>query len=166
MPYFTKGKCVYKKATGKKVGCTKGSVKNYLSALHANVQDSINECMDYKDIIITDNKSEASVYYTLTDDPSVEIALVYKLSLNPNKNDADYSFAMIKDSKGNIKRFRDPLKAKKLLSHYGIEPDDIERRSQESYELIEDEMNKMNSDDGVKQESFLFNTLYTTLINS
>lgn len=34
MPYKVKGKCVYKKDTGKKVGCTKGSVKKYLAALH------------------------------------------------------------------------------------------------------------------------------------
>lgn len=40
MPYVTKGKCVYKKDTGKKVGCTKGPVKNYLAALHANVNES------------------------------------------------------------------------------------------------------------------------------
>jgi len=37
MPYKIKGKCIYKKDTGKKVGCTKGSVKRYLAALHANV---------------------------------------------------------------------------------------------------------------------------------
>lgn len=37
MPYKTKGKCVYKKDTNEKVGCTKGNVKDYLSALHANV---------------------------------------------------------------------------------------------------------------------------------
>lgn len=44
MPYTTKGKCVYKKnedgTHGKKVGCTKGSVKKYLAALHANVSES------------------------------------------------------------------------------------------------------------------------------
>lgn len=38
MPYKAKGKCVYKKDTGKKVGCTKGPVKKYLAALHANVK--------------------------------------------------------------------------------------------------------------------------------
>ena len=40
MPYTTKGKCVYKKDTNEKVGCTKGSVKKYLAALHANVNES------------------------------------------------------------------------------------------------------------------------------
>lgn len=157
MPYFTKKNCVYKKSTGKKVGCTKGSVKDYLAALHAN----INECMDYKNVIITDNKTEASVYYTLTDNPSVEIALVYNLT-----PDADYAFGMIKDSKGNIQKFEDPLKAKKILRQYGIEPDDIERRGQESYEIIEDELQRLSSDDGIQQESLAFNELYNKLMNS
>jgi GNAT superfamily N-acetyltransferase len=38
MPYVARGKCVYKRDTGAKVGCTKGSVKKYLAALHANVK--------------------------------------------------------------------------------------------------------------------------------
>ena len=49
MPYVAKGKCVYKRDTGKKVGCTKGSVKKYLAALHANVSDaseSVSEAFD------------------------------------------------------------------------------------------------------------------------
>ena len=40
MPYKVKGKCVYKKDTGKKVGCTKGSVKKYLAALHMHADES------------------------------------------------------------------------------------------------------------------------------
>ena len=42
MPYTYKGKTVYKKEGGKlkKVGTTKGSVKKYLAALHANVKES------------------------------------------------------------------------------------------------------------------------------
>jgi len=40
MPYSIRGKCIYKKDTGEKVGCTKGSVKRYLAALHANVPDA------------------------------------------------------------------------------------------------------------------------------
>ena len=40
MPYKVKGQCVYKKDTGKKVGCTKGDVDKYLAALHANVDES------------------------------------------------------------------------------------------------------------------------------
>jgi len=44
MPYMKKGKCVYKKnqdgSKGKKVGCTEGSVDDYLKALYANVDDA------------------------------------------------------------------------------------------------------------------------------
>ena len=40
MPYRIKGKCIYNKDTGKKLGCTKGSVKRYLAALYANVPDA------------------------------------------------------------------------------------------------------------------------------
>ena len=40
MPYKVKGQCIFKKDTGKKVGCTKGSVDKYLAALHANVDES------------------------------------------------------------------------------------------------------------------------------
>ena len=40
MPYKIVGKCIYNKDTGKKMGCTKGSVKKYLAALHANIPDS------------------------------------------------------------------------------------------------------------------------------
>jgi hypothetical protein len=40
LPYKVKGKCVYKKDDGTKVGCTKGDVNKYLAALHANVDES------------------------------------------------------------------------------------------------------------------------------
>jgi hypothetical protein len=38
--YYSKGKCVYKKEDDSKVGCTDGSVKDYLAALYANVEDA------------------------------------------------------------------------------------------------------------------------------
>jgi hypothetical protein len=44
MPYYYKTigdkKCVYKKEDNTKVGCTKKSIKKYLAALHANVDES------------------------------------------------------------------------------------------------------------------------------
>ena len=49
MPYKIKGKCIYKKDTGKKVGCTKGSVKKYMGALMANVKDSFEVMPTFKD---------------------------------------------------------------------------------------------------------------------
>jgi hypothetical protein len=40
MPYKVKNNCVYKKEDNSKVGCTKGSIKKYLAALHANANES------------------------------------------------------------------------------------------------------------------------------
>jgi len=61
MPYTHKKvgdeNCVYKKEDGTKVGCTKGSIKKYLAALHANVD--VNE-VDKVDKIpggLADNKT-------------------------------------------------------------------------------------------------------------
>ena len=45
MPYKSQGKCIYKKDTGKKVGCTKGSVEKYMSALHTNVKESFDDAI-------------------------------------------------------------------------------------------------------------------------
>jgi len=55
MPYKIKGKCIYKKRTGKKVGCTKGSIKKYLAALQANVQESSrkNNNLNFKSLILS-----------------------------------------------------------------------------------------------------------------
>ena len=50
MPYKVKGKCVYKKDTGKKVGCTKGSVKKYLAALHMHANESLNQEFTKEDL--------------------------------------------------------------------------------------------------------------------
>ena len=46
MPYKVKGKCVYKKDSGKKVGCTKGSVKDNLAALHMHADESLDVTED------------------------------------------------------------------------------------------------------------------------
>lgn len=55
MPYTHKKvgdeTCVYKKEDGSKVGCTKGSIKKYLGALHANVNESFDE---YSNDALTD----------------------------------------------------------------------------------------------------------------
>lgn len=52
MPYQVRGKCVYKKDTGKKVGCTKGSIKKYLTALqmHAEQKQSYKLVNLFKEI--------------------------------------------------------------------------------------------------------------------
>jgi hypothetical protein len=47
MAYKIKGNCIFKKSNNKKIGCTKGSVKKYLSALHTNVRE-VNESDEFE----------------------------------------------------------------------------------------------------------------------
>jgi len=48
MPYIQKGKCVYLKKTGKKVGCSSSpeEAKRYLKALYANVHESFDSFIE------------------------------------------------------------------------------------------------------------------------
>lgn len=58
MPYKVKNKCVYRKDTGKKVGCTKGDPKRYLRALYANEK---NESMKLTEIL-TQVENEKNIF--------------------------------------------------------------------------------------------------------
>ncbi len=66
MPYTSRGKCVYKKDTGKKVGCTKGSVKKYLAALHANVHDEKKKPISFKEYFAKVTAANGSQQYADT----------------------------------------------------------------------------------------------------
>ena len=69
MPYTARGKCVYKKDTGEKVGCTKGPVKKYLAALHANVHDEkkkINSFKEFYTKVTAANGSQKDTDYAVT----------------------------------------------------------------------------------------------------
>lgn len=160
MPYKIKGKCIYKKDTGKKVGCTKGSVKKYMKALHANVNESLNECYELKNAIVSDDKSEATVLFRLTKSPGSEIGLVFSMP------DADYQYGIIKDgSTRQLHRFEDPAAAKKMLRGYGLTPNDVENEMyQQAYEAISSA--PATEDDGVKVESLAFEALFAKIINS
>lgn len=46
MPYKIKGKCIYKKDGGAKVGCTDGDMSKYLAALQANTNESDNKSLN------------------------------------------------------------------------------------------------------------------------
>lgn len=43
MPYEIRGKCIYRKDTGAKVGCTKGDVHKYMAALQMHAHESENK---------------------------------------------------------------------------------------------------------------------------
>lgn len=58
MPYKIKGKCIYKKDSGAKVGCTDGDVDKYLSALNINVNDAENKKLEEIRIFIKETINE------------------------------------------------------------------------------------------------------------
>lgn len=165
MPYKIKGKCIYKKSSGKKVGCTEGSVKKYMAALHANVKESLNECWELKNAIITDGGHEATVFFDLTKAPGVQIGLVYDLS-NPEMP-PDYVHGVIRDSNTKqMQSFEDPNDAASLLKKYGVKPQDVENEMyQQGVEQIESEQSAASKDDGVR-ESLEFEALFDEIINS
>jgi hypothetical protein len=161
MPYKIKGKCIYKKDTNKKVGCTKGSVKKYMKALHANVKESLNECYDYKNTVMADDKSEAVVFFRLTKSYTpAEIGMVFSMP------DADYQYSIIRSLKSNLMhKFEDPNKAVKLLKTYGLTPHDVENEMyQQAYEQIEKHHSASKIDDGVREESLEFETLVAKIL--
>jgi len=85
MPYEVKGKCVYKKDTGKKVGCTDGPVEDYLAALHANTSESIGiDKEELKEIILHVLEEHAKDYVWGAKNPG-RIANQYKLKALKNQ---------------------------------------------------------------------------------
>ena len=66
MPYKVKGKCVYKKDTGKKVGCTKGPVSKYLAALHINAKEATGSFKEYFAKVNAADGSQKDTDYTVT----------------------------------------------------------------------------------------------------
>lgn len=169
MPYefksYGKGKAkVCKKNSSKcfsKKPLPKARAEAQMKALHANVQESLNECWEYKNTVVTDDKSEASVSFALTNSPGAELVLVFNLS-----PDANYSFGVIKDSKGHVEKFEDPLAAEELLKHHGLTPDDVENAGQEAYEEIEKQTEFSQKDGGVREESLGFEALFARIIES
>ena len=81
MPYKTKRvgskSCVYKKDTGKKVGCTTGSVKKYLAALHINAHEDAprKKMKSFKDYVEDLNTADGD--QKITDDTTVTAEGLY-----------------------------------------------------------------------------------------
>jgi hypothetical protein len=132
-----------------------------LKALHANVEESLRECYEYKGIVITDDKSEASVSFSINDVPGADLVLAFDLA-----PDADYSFGVIRTHDGKIEKFEDPSKAKQMLKRYGLTPDDVESMGQDAYSEIEAHIKHLEHDDGVREESMEFEALFESVIKS
>ena len=105
MPYKIKGNCIYKKDTGKKVGCTKGSVKKYLAALHANVPDAKkNEIKSKLKEVLRRSLKESLLSETANSEVS-DVTLKAELTKNKGINFEQFEIDKIKDTlKFNINK--------------------------------------------------------------
>jgi hypothetical protein len=105
MPYKIKGNCIYKKDTGKKVGCTKGSVKKYLAALHANVPDvKKNEIKSKLKEVLRRSLKESLLSETANSEVS-DVTLKAELTKNKGINFEQFEIDKIKDTlKFNINK--------------------------------------------------------------
>ena len=144
MPYKIRGKCIYKKDTGKKVGCTKGSVKKYMKALHANVKESLdtNQAGDLQFVGVkhSKDKTKAKTEYSCPDGKTLH--LVFSV-----QGGADFLYGKIMPD--GIK-FEDPTQQSVL------DPEQVEMAAQDSY----DKLGSQSSDDSMQFES-----LYNKVMN-
>ena len=174
MPYYPKGKCVYKKDTNKKVGCTKGPVKNYLAALHAATANesldtrSVGSNLEFKSVIPNIDNTEASVFYKLKSDPGADLVLVFSLGESPE--DADYQYGAIidrNDRRGRPKRFQDPAaeETTQMLKVYRITSDDVEMAGQDAYEQIEQHLSSVPKLKDPYEEKLAFFDLFKKVIS-
>ena len=139
MPYKIKGKCIYKKDTGKKVGCTKGSVKKYMKALHANVEESLDtsHAGDLKFVGTKHSKDKTKVRTEYSCPDGKVLHLVF------SAEGGDFLYGHIMPD--GIK-FEDPAQQSVL------DPEAIEMAAQDSYDKIDNQ----GSEDSMQFES-LFN---------
>lgn len=87
MPYYTKKvgskTCVYKKSDGSKVGCTSGSIKKYLSALHMNEEINMKKAKTLKGMVNRIIREELH-----TSSPENDVFVIYFDRTGSSKPDA------------------------------------------------------------------------------
>lgn len=173
MPYYSKGKCIYKKKTNKKVGCTKGPIENYMAALHANVEESLDTSkvgsnLEFKSVIPNADKTEVSVFYGVKSDPGTDLVLIF--ALGQTADDSDYLYGVTydkNDPKGRPQKFEDPSskEAIALLKTYHLTSNDVEMAGQDAYEKIADNVFATSKVlEEPYEESLEFESLFSKLI--
>lgn len=175
MPYYSKGKCVYKKATDKKVGCTNGPVKKYLAALHAataneSIETSTGSNLHFKNIRFPSKSSAIATYHYSSEKDNVDVLIYY--TLGRTMEEVDYCHTVIRDnndihSKGIS--FEDPqsteLQDFAQSKHLNISSDDVEMAGQDGYSRIESYLAEPQEADQSFEESLNFGPLFHSLMD-
>lgn len=177
MPYKAKGKCVYKKDTGKKVGCTKGPVKKYMAALHAATANESIESgtasynLEFKNVRFPSKNTAIVTYHYKSKKDSIDVCLSY--NVGRTTEDIKYKQATVKDANdihAEPVKFTDPQS--KELQEYShsrnikLDSEDIEMAGQDAIDRITtyfDDVPKLNEP---HEESLEFENYFKTLINA
>jgi hypothetical protein len=132
MPYKIKGKCIYKKDTGKKVGCTTGSVQKYMKALHTNVDESFDEAVARYLIEMMDTRNSSNITGATTTTTASQDGKIQAINSNSatqrDPNDPAYQKETCTDKDHNNMqhvqevqqklRLKTPQEAKALIQQY------------------------------------------------
>jgi hypothetical protein len=166
MPFKSKAQRRYMYANYPKIAqrWSKHTPKN--TKLPEYVKETLNECYELKNTVLTDGGHEATVFFVLTKAPGAELGMVFDTS-NPEMP-PDYIQGVIRDNnEKQMHSFEDPNEAAELLSKYGLEPQNVEEEMyQQAVEEIESNQAASATDDGVRMESLEFESLYTKILNS
>jgi hypothetical protein len=176
MPYYSKGKCIYKKKSNKKVGCTKGPVENYMAALHANVEESLNlsrvgSNLEFKNVRFPSKDAAVVTFHYISKKDSIDVTLVYKSGRNAEE--ATYSYGVLKDlgdihDKGirfvnsQSKEFENFVNLKRVA----LSSQDIETAKQVASEKIKSHFSANPTLDEPFEESLEFESRFDALINA
>jgi hypothetical protein len=173
MPYYSKNKCVYKKKTNKKVGCTKGPVKDYMAALHANVEESLDSSvssnLEFKNLRFPSKNVAIATYHHLSKKDSIDLILYYKLG--KTAEEANYLYTLAKDNgdlHGQPVKFEDPqspefaqfCQSKKL----NLTSEDVEMAGQDATQRIEDSFSYAPKLNEPYEEGLEFFKVFQTII--
>ncbi len=176
MPYYSKGKCIYKKKSNKKVGCTKGPIKDYMAALHANVEESLNlsrtgSNLEFKNVRFPSKDAAVVTFHYISKKDSIDVSLIYKSGRDTEET--SYSYGILKDlgdihDKGikfvnsQSKEFENFVNSK----HIALSSQDIETAKQVGLEKIKSYFSTNPTLDEPFEESLEFESRFDALINA
>jgi hypothetical protein len=182
MPYTAKksgsGYKVFKKGSSKsfsKKPLTKAKAKAQQKALYASeaANESLNtrkvsSNLEFKSVIPTMDKTEASVFYKVKSDPGVDLVLVF--SLGESSDETDYRYGAIvdrHDHRGRPKKFEDPSAEDtvKMLAIHDLTSDDVEMAGQDAYDQIHQHMSDVPELNEPYEESLEFEALCKKILS-
>lgn len=176
MPYVVKksgkGYKVFKKGSSKsfsKKPLTKAKAEAQQKALYANESLDLSKAgsnLEFKGIYPAADYNEASVVYKVQSENNTNLTIVYSIGQTPEE--ADYKYLIIRDlndPKGRPHKIEDPHseESKKILSVYGLTPDDIEMAGQDGYDKLAEEASRNNMDPF--EEGLEFEKLFHSIVN-